>query len=897
MRILLWTTTLMLRAYPARFREAWAGECLQTFRESCAAIAESRGPIALLRHAIAEWIDMLRGAIRQRRRTGTGGLQPAAPRKPHRGTGFLLRDLRTAFRSLRAAPAHTALALVTLALGIGANAGLFSVLDSLLFRPVPFSDAHRLTELFNYSIKGGVQFPGFNRALLREWGTQTDLFDRIEAHAHDFAVFSGAEGTEAVDLVYVTPGLLPMLGVAPLQGRLFGDGDGRDGTDARVLLSEQVWRERFGARPDIVGSIVHINGRAHDVVGIMPASFLFPSRGTDMWMPRDPTSPPASMTDRTTMVALARVAPGVSMDHVSSEVRARGERLQEATGGGSGVTALTVDRSDRDSTQTRMLQVLGGAVGFLLLIVCANLASLSLSKAIGRARDVAVRSALGASRRDLLREFFVEHMLLGLTGAMLGLAVAWAIVEIANQNIPIGMMTQSLNPIDLDSRTVIVAMAAGLLTPLLFGLPTAILGSRADMSAALTQQSRSTTGSRTASRSRNTLVITEVTLAVVLLVGAALMGRSLYTLVSVDRGFSTEGLVRLRVGLPGGRYADATARDLWTESVLESLRRLPGVTAATAGHLPPSPSGNNRGTLEFGHSSQVAESVSVPQYRVWPDYFDQVGLRLVEGRPFTAYEPSTSTIVSESFARTFWPEGSAVGGTFRFTGSAAWRTVVGVATEVRQMATDDADGAFEWFIPLRTPPGVTPPRRPGAAVIVDDRNFIVRTADMPATLETMKRAVRDIDPSVIVMHAFSGSVDDAFAKAVAQPRLVLVVLALLAAAGLLLAAAGLYGVLSHLVSARMREFGVRVALGARPASVFGLILRYGISLTIAGLAAGALAAVFLVRVMQSVLYEVEPSDPLALAAVTLVLAVTALAACWRPARRAMCVDPVTLLRE
>jgi predicted permease len=787
--------------------------------------------------------------------------------------------------------------LVTLSLGIGANTGLFSVLDSLLFRPVPFADAERLIELSNYSIRGRVQFPGFNRALFHEWRAQTDLFDRVEGYAGDFAVFTGVDGTEAVDMAYVTPGLIPMLGVAPLQGRIFGDGDGRDGTDARVLLSEPVWRARFGARSDVVGSVIHINGRPHDVVGVMPASFLFPNRGTDMWIPRDPASPPASMTARTELVPLARVSTGLSIDQVSTEVRARGERLQQASGGDPGVTAVTVPRTARDEAQTRLLQALGGAVGFLLLIVCANLASLSLSKALARARDAAVRSALGASRRDLLRESLAEHMVLGVAGAALGLLVAWAIVEVANQSIPIGMMSQSLNPIDIDARTLVVALAAGILTPLLFGLPPAFLASRTGVTAALALHSRSMTNSRGARRVRNALVVAEITLAVVLLSGAALMGRSLYTLVSVDRGFATEGLVRLRVGLPGERFRDPVARDAWTESVLGALRGLPGVTAATAGHLPPSPSGSSYGAVEFGHTTHFAESVSVPQYRVWPDYFDQIGLRLVDGRTFEPNEPRTSTIVSESFAKTFWPNGSAIGGTFRFTGAAEWRTVVGVATEVRQMATDDVDGAFEWFVPLRTPPGATPARRPGSAVIHDDRNFVVRTTSNVATLERMKQVVRDIDSSVIVMHAFSGTVDDAFSRAVAQPRLVLVVLGMLAGIGLLLAAAGLYGVLSHLVTVRMREFGVRVALGARPATVFQLILRYGFLLTMAGLVVGGIAAVFLVRLMQSALYEVEPADPITLVTVAGMLALTAFVACWRPARRAMRVDPVSLLRE
>lgn len=884
MRILLWTTTLMLRVYPLHFRTAWTAECLDTFAQRCADVSERRGVLALWRHVVAEWADIVKGGLRLRRASG--------PTPPH-GPSSLWRDLRTALRSLRAVPAHTAMAIGTLAIGIGANAGLFSVLDSLLFRPLPFVQADRLVELYNFSIKGGVQFPGYSRDLLRQWRSQSDLFDRVEAYDTDFAVFDGIDGAEIVDMAVVTPGLFPMLGVAPLQGRVFTESDGRDGSDQRVLISERVWRERFGARDGVVGSTLRINGRLHDVIGIMPSSFLFPYRGTEMWTPRDP----ATMAARTTMLPVARLADGVTVDGATTEVRARGERLQVASGGESGITAALTVRTQRDARQTRMLQVLGAAVAFLLLIVCANLANLSLSKALSKARDVAVRSALGASRRDLIREAAAEHMVLGVVGAAAGLAVAWMVVEMANQILPPGLTANSLNPIDLDGRTLAVAALAGIVTPLLFGLPSAILGSRVNVTAALTQQSRSMTGSRPASRWRNVLVVSEVTLAMVLLVGAALMGRSLHALVSVDRGFDTEGLVRLRVGLPADRYADPLVRDTFSEALLDAVRRLPTVSSVTAGHVPPSPSAGSFGTIEFGHSTQTAEDVSVPSYRVWPDYFDGIGLRLIEGRPFERHESVDSVIVSESFARRFWPDGSAVGGTFRFTGSPRWKTIVGVSTEVRQMGTDDVDGAFEWFVPLRTPPGAPAQRRNASATIIEQRNFVARTGDTTLTLDAMKRAVRQVDPSVIVLHAFSGTVEDAFTDAVAQPRLVLTVLAILAGLGLLLAAAGLYGVLSYMVTLRMREFGVRMALGARPESVFRLIVRYGVVLTGVWLLVGGVAAVFLVRLMQSVLYEVEPSDPLALSAVALVLGATAVVACWRPARRAMRVDPVTLLRE
>ncbi len=808
------------------------------------------------------------------------------------------KDFRLALRSLRAGPAHAAIAVLTLALGIGVNVGIFSVLDALLFRPAPFREAHRLTELWNEAEESKVMFPGFSRSLLREWAAQSDLFDRVEAYDDDIAVFQGPDGAGMADMALVTPGAFSMLGVSPIEGRYFGEGDGRDGTELVAMISERLWRSHFGSRPDIVGYSTHINNRPYLIVGVMPATFHFPYRSTEVWAPLDPVSPPAAKAATSfTMLALARAAPGVPMDSVVTQVRERGARLRLASGGDSGISAVARPRNRRDhDTTARALQVLGGAVLFLLLIVCANIANLSLARALSRGRDYAVRSALGASRRDLIRETVVEHLVVGLTGAALGVAVAWVVVSVANASLPISMTSSSLNTIDLDSRALAIAMAAGLLASLLFGLPPAWLGSRPNLLGIMGQQSRSSIGSKAARRWRGGLVVAEVMLAMVLLLGAALMGRSLMALESLDRGFDTAGLVTLRVGMPVGRYSDARARDLFTEQMVARMRSLPGVQAATAGDVPPSPSGSSFGALEFAHQpGQAHDQMSAPFYRVWPDYFDRVGLRLTEGRPFAVNEPLASVIVSESFARKYWPGRSAVGGAFRFTGSTAWRTVVGVSTEVRQMDLEDADGAFEWFVPLQTPAGVNPPRRAGSAIIAEQRSFVARATDTAAALRAMQDAVRQLDSSVVIWKA--ATVDDSFGNAVARPRVLLRVLLVFALLGLMLAAAGLYGVLSYLVTQRMREIGVRLALGATPASVFGLVLRYGAALTGVGLVLGAIAAGLLVQTMRSLLFEVQPSDPVAMGSVAALLLVTALVACWRPARRAMKVDPVSLLRE
>jgi predicted permease len=877
-------TSWLLRIYPAQWRADWASDYLSTFRASCQQVRAAAGPLAVLRHVIAEWVDAVRGAFGARRgELVTGGVPP---RRDRRRRESMTSALRTGARSLRASPGHTAIAVITLALGIGVNAGLFSVLDSLLIRPMPFAHGNRLVELHNHSIKGGVTFPGMDAALTERWREQTDLFDRVETFSSNVAMYEGPEGIELDDMAYVTPELLTMLGVPPALGRLFSSFRGT--APDEVLLSERVWRSTFGSRPDMVGSTLVVNGRSLRVVGLMPASFHFPSNGTELWQPLGTDSAEARSA-----YVLARLASGRQHDAVAAAVTERGSRLQVESGGDAGVTATVYRRSDRDARQVRSLQVLAGAVAFLLLIVCANLSNLALTKALSRARDAGVRAALGASRGDLVREGLAEQLLIGVMGAVAGVIVAAGVVALAAATLPPDITLHTLNSIDLDTRTLLLIAALGLTTPLLFGLPAVWLRG-STVAGALSLQSRGSTLSRTAVRWRNVMVVAEVALALVLLTGAALMARSVYSLVNVDRGFDAEGLVTVTVGLPSATYQDPGVRDAWSDRVLAEVRRAPGISAVTIGGVPPRPSGQNFGRLEFAHrSGEAFGPMALPVYRVWPDYFDTIRLRLVAGRAFTATEAPDSIIVSESFARRFWPNQSAVGGQFRFTGTSSWSTVVGVARDVRQNQLDDGEGTFEVFRPLRAQ--APSPRRGGSQIIEEHRTIVARAENEGAGLAALRQIVRRIDPSVVLWS--SGTVEGAFSNAIAQPRLILDVLAALGFLGVTLAAAGLYGVLSYLVATRAREFGLRMALGARPASVFNLILRHGLTLTLVGVVAGGCAALALVQVMQSLLYDVESSDPTPLAGVALLLCVVAGLAAWSPARRAMRVDPVILLRD
>jgi predicted permease len=859
----------------------------------------------LLLSALLEWLDLMRSALAVRfgrpPAISPWGPNPPRPARRRSRLSTVAVDLRRGIRSLASTRLTSAIALLTLALGIGITTAAFSVLDSVVFRAMPFADAHRLVEIWNLNEKDQFASPRFARALLLEWRKQTDLFDAVEGYEIESAVWKGPAGSDMVSAAYVTPRLLSLLGVPPREGRLFADGDGRQGTDRIVIISDQFRREHLGPVPSVVGRTLTLNGEPHTIVGVMPASFRFPNGPQLLWLPLDVDQPPAArLKGRIYLTAFARIQPGVARALVDEQVRLRGAGLAAAAGSRAGISARTnekgsfVDRKDRTS-----LAVLAAAVGFLLLIVCANIANLSLSRLLARARDFAVRAALGASRGDLIRETLVEHAALGVAGAALGLLVARAALALTIGSLPPAMLLSSLNEIDLDSRALLFTALAGIITAILFGLPPALIASRPAVVDVLRRDSRSATGSAGARRWRAGLVVAEVAISIVLLTGAALMGRSLIKLQSVDRGFDTGPLVAVRVGFPSTGYADPRARDRYTDELLLSFSRLPGVRSATAGSVPPDADLITFGKLVIAdRPGETSDEVILPGHEAWPNYFQTVGIPLKEGRPFAESEAAGSIIVSESLARKFWPDRSAIGAQLRFTHAKEWKTVIGVAGEVRQMDLDDAHGAYEWYLPLRTPlqAAPVPPETASATeTIVEYRTFVIRADDPPTVVGQARRAVHGVDPNVVIWKV--DQVDHLFAEAVARPRIVLLLMSVLATLGLVLAAAGIYGVLSYLVTQRRREIGIRLALGARPQTIGRLILRNGLGLTTAGLMMGLAAAWGLVRVMRTLLYEVEPSDPASMAMVTVVLLAAAAVASWWPARRAMRVDPASLLRE
>lgn len=564
--------------------------------------------------------------------------------------GSILGDFIRAARALAASRTHAVLAIGILACGIGVNAAVFSIADSLLFRPLPFRDAGRFVNVLNVDPRSGFSFPGVSPAAFAAWRDQTDLFDRVEGFDSASFVLRGDRETESIAGALVTPGLFTMLGVAPLHGRLFTPDDGRPGTDRGVIISERLWRSHFGADPSAVGRTIVLNDESYTIVGVMPASFLFPYEPQRIWAPIDPSHPAAP----TRIALIARLAGGVTIEQAEAQVPVRGKAiLQAAQTPGNLGAVLRHGRGNIDSRTSRSVMALVGAVGFLLLIVCANLASLSLSRALSRARDFAVRSALGASRPRLIREALAESLLLGAAGAAGGLLVAQLALRLCLQIMPEAMTMSSLNQIDLDLRAVLFTAAAGVTAAVLFGLPPAVSASRPEVVEVLRDDTRSATATRASRAVRSGLIIAEVSLSVVLLIGAVLMTKSFLRLASIDTGFNPSNLIALTLGLPSNGYADPAARDRVTEELLERAATLPGVTGVAAGNAGPDAGGIWFGTIQLEGRDGESSQLVVPTYDAWPGYFETLGLPIVEGRAFTVEDDHTSIVVSQSFASAF----------------------------------------------------------------------------------------------------------------------------------------------------------------------------------------------------------------------------------------------------
>jgi len=812
------------------------------------------------------------------------------------------QDLRYALRMLRRNPGFSLIAVLTLALGIGANTAIFSVINGVLLRPLAFHDPDRLVMLWtdNPSYELGIhELPPANTDL-PEWRASATSFEQIAAFQSNLADLSDDGNPERVGGIDVSANLLPMLGVQPTLGRQFSAEEEQPGKDRVVIISYALWQRRFGGAAEIVGKTITLNGVSRTVIGVMPEGFNFP-RATEM--PRlynlpekaelwTPMAREASFWEKPTqrqIIVIGRLKAGVTQAQAQTEmdgIFAQQARIHPQTHEGWHVWLTPLFSQVVGQTRTPLL-VLLGAVGFLLLIACANIASLLLARAAARRREMAVRAAMGAGRARIIRQLLTESLLLALLGGSFGLLLGYwgldALLKFIPPNVP------RLQDVALDASVFLFTALISMLTGVLFGLVPAWQASKVNLADALKDASRANSAGR-GIRSHSLLVSAEVALVVILLIGAALMLQSFRRLLAVDPGFKPQGVATFVVSLLGTCYSDDGQRTQFFEQARSQLSSLPGVRAA--GAISNLPLGGNENVTWFvveGAEPLPRGKEPVAEDRlITPGYFEAMGVSLVSGRDFEATDSADKSpviIVNETLAQQIFPAGDAVGKRIRrVLDDKEWRTIVGVARDVRGFALE-AQARPQFYHPFAQSPGEA-----------DEMAMVLRADAMalPSLRSAIQQEFKQLNATLPV--ANYRTMEQLVTTAVARPRFSTLLLGLFAITALLLTVVGLYGVVAYGVNQRTREIGIRMALGARRPNVLALIIRQGMQPAIVGLGIGLAGAFGLMRLLASQLYEVKATDPLTFVMVAFGLLLIALAACYIPARRATKIDPMAALR-
>ncbi|HEX6324428.1 MAG TPA: ABC transporter permease [Vicinamibacterales bacterium] len=814
----------------------------------------------------------------------------------------VIQDVRLALRLMARAPGFTAAAVVTIALAVGANTAIFSLVYGVLWRPLPYPEAGSLVRL-SEEHPGGVSPLG--EALLSS--LTYDAWERSGRTVGPFGAYTSRTFTvadagepERIRGSAVTPSVLAMLGAAPAQGRLFTEADAVQGAAPVAVLGHDYWRARFGGDPAVVGRTITIDGASTEIVGVAPAGFSFPRPDASIYTPfivRRPDS--ASPGAVGVMFVLARLRPGVTPEQAAAEgtaiARAQERPLAADMLFGKGgpvqvhVRGLAAEATSR--VRPAMLVLFAG-VGLLLLVACANVANLFLSRGAGRSREMAVRAALGAGRGRIARQLLTESMTFALAGGTLGVALAFVLVRALPALAPAEF--PRLEQVAVDGGALLVTLAASLLVGILAGLMPALRGARHGIGAAM-RQSDVRTMAGGGGRVRSALLVAEAALAVVLLVGAGLVGRSFAALTSVDAGYEASNVLMGEVYLTGAA-AEGRRPEQFATELLARVRAMPGVAAAGTGNM--APFGNSTSITGFtipGSTGPDGKPVVARalQYDVTPGYAEALGLRLRDGRLFAEADVTRgigSYLVNETFARTYFTDGRPIVGRQWQNFGREERTaeIIGVVGDVLKDGLDSERQAEIYR--------VAGPALQGSARSRTNLNLVVRTTGDPAALgPAIREAVRAVEPSAAIDRV--GPLAARVSQSVGEPRFAAAVLIAFAALGLLLAATGLYGVLSYTVTTRRREIGVRAALGAERRDLIALVVRQGLGVTVIGIAAGIAAAALLTRLMEKLLFGIEPLDPVSFAVAPAVLLLVALAACVLPAARAAGVEPAEALRE
>ncbi|AHG93894.1 permease (plasmid) [Gemmatirosa kalamazoonensis] len=799
----------------------------------------------------------------------------------------LWQDLRLAARALRASPVFALTAAACVALGVGVTTTIFSMVNAVILRPLPYRDADRLVAVYAQNVQRGYHGTNISYPDYLSWRDDSRSLQSLGIWTWTSHALSGPGGdAERVEGAAVAANLFPLLGVAPQLGRGFLPEEEQAGRSRVVLLSDGLWRRRYDGDRSIVGKSITVDAQPYTVVGVMPPGFAFPDRGT-MWVPFVQEGWMQGRGNRGIAGAIGRLKPGVSLEQARADLATVSARLEheyrdDNTGWAAELTPL---REDLVGELRKPVLVFLGAAAGVLLIACANVANLTLARGAARQRELAVRAAIGAGRGRLARQILTECVVVAALGGAVGAVLSVAGVALLARATPDGVPFYVQFSVD---RVVLAfAVLLSLATGLAFGLGPAVRTSRVSLSEPLREGTRATGDSAARGRARGALVVTEVALSLVLMIGAGLLVRSYRALLRTDLGFTESGVLTARVSLPEATYKEASRRQAFYDALLERVAALPGVRSVGSGQgIPFSGWDVQAGvTVEGRGPARPNEDVDALYQYVTPGFLDAMGVPIVRGRGLRAADRDTAAmvgVVNELFAKTFFPNVDPLGRRVRTGPQEPWVTIVGVARDYRHFRLPRPAGPA-LYLPYATYP-------------MNTQTLVVRTslADPLALAPAVRAAVRALDPTVPVYRV--QSMEEQVARSVWRQRLQGQVLAVFAALALLLAVVGMYGVISYAVAQRTRELGVRLALGASRAQVLGLVLRQGTRLALVGVAIGLGAAFLLSRVVASLLYEVTARDPLTFGLVPLLLAAAAVLASLAPARRATRVDPLIAMR-